>query len=157
MKKNALFLFVVITGLISCKKTTVIAEPDKQVILDFPIQGWSTINKIFDTLPQYSYLSDFDKRDYQKVDSITFNVSLSTESLSDTVTVRLFNLTDGVEIANSSLTGSTTSSIVYKSLQTNNIFNSLPDKRITLAVQMKRTAGKSYVYLAAPYLKLRRP
>ena len=148
-------LFVTILG--SCKKieNTYISAPlDKEVKIDFPVWIWSTTSSTFETLPSYSFLIDFDKRDYTSVDSIVLIAGLRTDNPPNTDDVRLFNITDNIEIANSNLT--TTTSGPYAVLQSRNIFSSLPSKKITLGLQIKSSNGSSYVYVIEPYLKLRR-
>jgi hypothetical protein len=161
MKKISLFLSLGILGINSCKKVTEVKEVavlDKQVIVDFPFDRWSTKSTNFENVPAYCYLTDFDKRDYPKVDSITFHATLSTLLLTDSVFVRLFNITDNVEIANSTLSASTNTWTggPMAAVHTNNIYNAFPDKKITLAVQIKGKVGQNYVELDDPYLKLRR-
>jgi hypothetical protein len=149
MKKIA---FILLLGIIvsSCKKET--ADLDKEVIVEIPlILSTGTFAPDFKTLPASTYLVDFDKRDYPKVDSITFNVTMATGPQTDTAYVRLFNITDNVEIANSTLS-MFGNNIEGKQVRTNNLYQSLPDKRITLAIQTKGGAGVIY----NAFLKLRR-
>ena len=155
MRKTFLFAVLFIIFFSSCKKV-ITNTLDKQVTLYFPISWWSTNTTDFVTLPVYSFLTDFDKRDYTDVDSVILVAGLSLDDPSDTVYVRLFNVTDNKEIANSQI--STTNSTLdnYHEMQTHDIFNSLPDKRITLAVQIRSAKGENYVYVQEPYLKLRR-
>lgn len=157
MKKISLFLLLGILAISSCKKYVKEKDLDKQVIVNFPFgMYWSSKSPTFENAPSGFNLVDFDKRDYPKVDSITFNVELATEVLTDSVYARLFNVTDSVEIPNTLLSASTNgtgSSLV--AVHTNNIYKSLPDKKITLAVQLKGKTGR-YVYVYSPYLKLRR-
>jgi hypothetical protein len=144
-----------VTILSSCKKVTnTYVSLDKEVMINFPIWFWSTTSTTFETLPNYSFLIDFDKRDYVSVDSIVLIAGLRTDNSSNAVDVRLFNLTDNIEIANSNLT--TTATGAYAVLQSKNIFGSLPDKRITLGMQLKSSTGTTYVYVIEQYLKLRR-
>lgn len=157
MKKISFFLFLGILAISSCKKYVKEKDLDKQVIVDFPFgTHWSSKSTTFENTPTGYNLVDFDKRDYPKVDSITFNIELATEVLTDSVYARLFNVTDSMEIPNtlvSASTNGTGSTLV--AVHTNNISKSLPDKKITLAVQLKGKIGR-YVYVYAPYLKLRR-
>lgn len=138
----------------SCTKT--IVEPIYEVRLQFQYPGarW-TDNPNFVTLPSSTHFIDFDKKDYPKMDSITLNASLGTDALTDTVYVRLFNVTDNVEIANSTLSASTNNMYETKEVHTNNLAASIPDKKITLAIQVKRV-GIGMGYILPPFLKLRR-
>lgn len=155
MKKIALPLLAGIIALGSCKKET--ADPDKQITLDFPLSFYGTGATSFENTPAYSYLIDFDKRDYPKVDSITFLAALSTYASTDTAFARLFNVTDNVEIAHSEIYSSQIKNPTI--IGSNNIFSSLPDKRITLAIQVRRSASSPYYVTAGlsyAYIKLRR-
>lgn len=156
--RNFILPIVFFVAILSaCKKvenTYVLAPLDKEVKIDFPIWLWSTTSSTFETLPNYSFLIDFDKRDYTSVDSIVLIAGLRTDFPPNTDEVRIFNITDNVEIANSTLT--TTTSGSYAVVQSKNIYRSLPDKRITLGLQMRSSNGASYVYVIEPYLKLRR-
>jgi hypothetical protein len=150
MKKIASGILLVSIFLGSCKKYLKEGDLDKEVIVEFPLVSITgTTGPDFKTLPAYYYIVDFDKRDYPKVDSITFNASMFTNTLSDTSYARLFNITDNVEIANSTVSGSSNNFDDVKQVRTNNIYQSLPDKRITLAIQTK---GSLY----NAFLKLRR-
>ncbi|OQP49416.1 hypothetical protein [Niastella populi] len=110
---------------------------------------------IFEPSSRGSVLKDFDKRDYKYIDSVTLNLGIMTQSLADTAYIRLYNFTDGVEIANAQIKGYTKDALQYVEFNSNNILNSLPDKRITLVVQINSSSGKIANGLA-PYLKLRR-
>ena len=160
MKKNLLFVLALAALTVSCKKeviTYVEGDRDKEVMIQFPVWVWSTTNNSFETLPNYSFLIDFDKRDYVAVDSIVLIAGLRSESPSDTATVRLFNVTDNSAIANSVISSNMSAPIQqYAVMQSKNVFSSLPDKRITLAVQIKSAKNTTYVYVIKPYLKLRR-
>lgn len=140
----------------SCKKV-VTAELDKQITLYFPVGYWNTNNTDLTISPEDSYLTDFDKRDYINVDSITFNVGLSLEDRTDTVYVGLFDMTNHKEIENSYI--SATNIDIFnsdtKEVQSLNLFKYLPDEKITLAIVARSVKGK-YVYIDYPYLKLRR-
>jgi hypothetical protein len=149
MKKIATGILLVSIFLGSCKKYLKEGDLDKEVIAKFPLVSITgTPGPDFKNLPEYTYIIDFDKRDYPKVDSITFNATMFTNTLSDTSYARLFNITDNVAIANSTVSGSS-NGFDGKPVSTNNIYQSLPDKRITLAIQTK---GSTY----NAFLKLRR-
>lgn len=152
MKKLFLGLLAGIIVFSSCSKT--IVDPAYEVRLQFEYSGsfW-TNNPVFTTTPAYSHYVDFDKKDYPHMDSITLNANLRTDALTDTVSIRLYNVTDNVEIANSTLSASTKNQNETKYVYTNNIFHSLPDKKITLAIQIK---GVGMGYVLPPFLKLRR-
>lgn len=87
------------------------------------------------------------------MDSITFNANIRTETLSGIASVRLWNVTDVIEIANSTLTATTNGWEEAKEIHTNNIASALPDKKITLAIQVKGVGQGS---VSPPFLKLRR-
>ena len=152
MKKISFGILLVSIFLGSCKKYLKEGDLDKEVIVRFPVNGISGNNDPdFITFPAYTYLVDFDKRDYPKVDSITFNATVFTNTIADITYARLFNITDNVEIANSTLSSSG-NNFEGKQVHSNNFYQSLPDKRITLALQVKGGPGSVY----NPFLKLRR-
>jgi hypothetical protein len=152
MKKLTFAFLACIVFLSSCKKT--IIDPPFEVRLQFQYSGtYWTDNPNFITLPASSYYVDFDKKDYPKMDSITLNANLATDAITDIVSVRLLNVTDNVEIANSTLSASTNNISDTKTIHTNNLVQSLPDKKITLAIQVKAVGRGS---IAPPFLKLRR-
>ena len=152
MKKLIFAFLACVVFFSSCKKN--IIDPPFEARLQFQYSGthW-TDNPNFVMLPASTYYVDFDKKDYPKMDSITLNANLATDALTDIVYVRLFNVTDNVEIANSTLSASTNNMYDTKTVHTNNLVQSLPDKKITLALQVK-AIGMGYI--APPFLKLRR-
>lgn len=101
-------------------------------------------------------LNDFDIRDYKHIDSVTFNIGVTTRVLTDTAYVRLFNLTDQVEIANTRILGSTSNHTVPLEIHTKNILHDLPQKKIDIAVQIRSSFYGTSVVGYSPYLKLRR-
>jgi hypothetical protein len=153
MKKSILLIVLGITAISSCKKYVKEKDLDKEIKMDFPILGIGSNVAFpdFTSLPAYTYLIDFDKRDYPKVDSITFNMYVITQKPTDSAVVRLFNVTDSVAIENSTISASSPGWDPWL-VHTNNIYRSLPDKRIILAIQGKGVGGAIY----GPYLKLRR-
>jgi len=157
MKKiTKVLLFILgIVFFFACKKEEIIqAELDKEVRVPFPVND-GTFNISFETFAPSTYLKDFDKRDYPGVDSITFICSLLSGNLSDTAYVRLYNVTDSSIIDNTLLAAATPLS-TYVVVQTNNIFNMLPDKKIDLAIQAKSSDKNNYIIVASAFLKLRR-
>lgn len=149
--KKLYFAFLATITFSSCTKT--IVEPIYEVRLQFQNAGARTDNPNFETLSSDTHFIDFEKKDYPKMDSITLNAFLRTDALIDTVYVRLFNVTDNVEIANSTLSASTNNNTESKEVHTNNLASSIPDKKITLAIQVK---GVGMGYVLHPFLKLRR-
>jgi hypothetical protein len=97
-------------------------------------------------------LIKFNKLDYATVDSITFVGSLFITNSGATCSVELYNLTDEVPIENS-LLESSTEAYIFK--ESENIFDQLPDKEITLAVRLKtntqhveaRTGVRSFLFI----------
>jgi hypothetical protein len=159
MKKSILFILLGAVALGSCKKYVKEDELEndlnKEAVVNFPVvQGLAYTGPNYVTYPEFSYLIDFDKRDYPKFDSITFNATMSVNPIQNAYTtynLRIFNVTDSIEISNSelSLAGS---QYTAKQLHTNNIIASLPEKKITIAIQGK--GGNGAIYGA--FLKLRR-
>jgi hypothetical protein len=158
MKKSSrLTLFALLfLSMTACKKDDNDSILDKEITLNFHMQTMTASKATFETSPEFSYLIGFDKRDYKNVDSVVFIAGLATNYVNDTCYARLVNLTDNIEIANSTLHASTNGG--YKLVQTNNIFNSLPNKRINLGIQIRTTNEESYhfAFITEPYLKLRR-
>jgi hypothetical protein len=155
MKKIAFVILLGSMALGSCKKLVEKDDLDKQITVHFVDERIDSFNDYFENSSRGSELKDFDKRDYKYIDSITLNIGIMTTSLSDTAIVRLYNLTDGVEIANARVKGYTNGIVQYVEFNSNNILNSLPDKRVTLVAQIMSTTGKTALGLS-PYLKLRR-
>jgi hypothetical protein len=138
-----------------CKKTTNITEPinvtvvrDTILIVDSPLD-----KQIMLYLPEPDGNLDttwtagnfniyhFNKANYTGVDSVIFmanpNVVGDTTNYSQ---VRLFDLTDSVPIGGSTLSSNTTSQKVF--LQTGNIYNALPNKEITLTIEIRGTKSE---------------
>jgi hypothetical protein len=156
MKKITFALLMGSIALGSCKKLVEKDDLDKQIDIHFVDERIDSEHDNFQASSQGSVLKDFDRRDYKYIDSITLNLGIMTASLSDTAIVRLYNLTDGVEIANARVKGYTNGIVQYVEFNSNNILSSLPDKRITLVAQISSSTPGKIAYGLAPYLKLRR-
>lgn len=157
MKKIILFSFSTMLIFVSCKKTITVSQidtplPDKEIRISFPIEPQDVnFTKGVQLYPSTTYIYDFDKRDYPGVDSITFNFDGRINAGN---AFRLYNVTDS-----SLVTGSIITKSYYYAgeLHSMNIYNSLPDKKITLAVRYdtpKEWTGSCYIQ--SVFLKLRR-
>lgn len=146
----------------SCKKTVVVSQSntllpdstqDKEVRIEFPIHNLTMgglYSYIF--LTEDTYIYDFDKRDYLGVDSITFNFN---GFLRSGALVRLYNITDSI-IINGSIVRTNTD---FKGeLHSKNIYNSLPEKKITIAIRYTSGAKPpaDAGTLTGAFLKLRK-
>lgn len=151
-------LFGIVTGSIfllgACKKAIEVEDLDKQVNVYFVNSPVYSELTYFGPTRQ-AVLNDFDIREYKHIDSVTLNIGVNTYALTDTAYVRLFNLTDQVEIANTRIHGSTNSHSPME-IHTKNILHDLPQKKIDLAVQLRGTITGTSVIGYTPYLKLRR-
>jgi hypothetical protein len=156
MKKIAFFLLLGIVTLGSCKKIVEKEDLDKQINIHFLDERVDSYHDYFEASSRGSVLKDFDIRDYKLIDSITLNLGILTESLSDTAIVRLYNITDNEEIANARIKGFTKGATGHVEFNSNNILHSLPNKRISLAVQIMSSTPGTTAYGLTPYLKLRR-
>jgi hypothetical protein len=152
-------LFGIVTGGIfllgACKKAIEVKDLDKQVNVYFGKDGINSVYTFFDPLRQ-SVLKDFDIREYKHIDSVTFNIGVTTWTLTDTAYVRLFNLTDQKDMANTWIQGSTSGHGVPLEIHSKNILHDLPQKKIDLAVQIRSSFQGTSVFGYSPYLKLRR-
>jgi hypothetical protein len=98
------------------------------------------------------YLTKFNKNYYANVDSIIFSCSMNTSNDSTKCIAELYNITDSVSIQNTLLESNVTQ---YVFVDSENIFDSLPDKEITLAIRIKsehngvrvNTGKRSYLFL----------
>lgn len=156
MKKPFLFILLATIALGSCKKLVEVGDLDKEIDLYFTYSFTGSNSTAFDNNNTTTLLKDFDKRDFKHIDSITFNIALVTEQPGDTAFVRLYNVTDQVEIANSLIVVPGKNARYYTEFHSNNILANLPDKRIDLAVQMKSSTAGHAASGNAPRLKLRR-
>jgi hypothetical protein len=101
--------------------------------------------------PSTTYIYDFDKRDYPGVDSITFNFDGNFRAGD---AYRLYNITDSSIVTNSIIKRSYNYSGELHSI---NIYNYLPEKKITLAVSYNLPKGSGGGGdLQSVFLKLRR-
>lgn len=156
MKKTVLFILLGAVALGSCKKVVEVKDLDKEINVYFTYSFTGSNSTSFDNNDTGTMLKDFDKRDYKHIDSLTFNISLITLDPGDTAYVRLYNVTDQVEIANSRMAVPGKYIHEYTEFHTNNILANLPDKRIDLAVQMRTTTAGRPASGTDPHLKLRR-
>ena len=156
MKKIAFILFMGSIALGSCKKLVEVMDLDKEVNLYFTYSFTGSNLPAWDKNDTATLLKDFDRRDFKHIDSITFNISVLTLRPSDTAFVRLYNVTDQVEIANSQMAIPGRNVSDYIEYHSNNILANLPDKRVTLAVQMRSSTPNGTVSGYGPRLKLRR-
>lgn len=127
---------------------------DKEVRLSFPFEYYSTNETTYQIPPEYTHLVDFNLNNYHDIDSVFLVCSLASSDLQDSVSVRLFNVTDNIVIEEAELIESTEHSN-YKWNTTGNLLDFLPDKQIDLAVQIKSTNG-DWVYVRTAFLKLKR-
>lgn len=154
MKKSILVILLGIIALSACKKYVKEKDLDKEAILNFPLFGLGVDVGFSDfrTFDNYTQIVDFDKRDYPR-DSITLNAFLYIQKPTDSAVIRLYNVTDNVPIENSTIYATYSGQPIPTLIHTNNITKSLPDKRITLALQARGSNGGA-LYTAS--IKLRR-
>ena len=156
MKKTILLILLGAVALGSCKKVVEVKDLDKEIDLYFMYSFTGSNSGAFNNNDTLTMLRDFDKRDFTHVDSITLNIGLLTQQANDTAFVRLYNVTDQVEIANSVIVAPGKNLLNYYEFHTNNILANLPNKRINLAVQMRCSTNGHTASGSGPFLKLRR-
>lgn len=138
-----------------CNKTTNITEPisvteirDTTIIVDSPLDKQimlylpEPIGSLDTTWgPGIFNIYHFNKANYAGADSVIFmanpNVFGDPTNYSQ---VCLYDLTDSVPIAGSTLSSNTSSQNVF--LQTGNIYNALPNKEITLTIALRGTKSE---------------
>lgn len=93
----------------------------------------------------------FDKRNYVNVDSIIFTSRMRSETVGNQCLVDLFNVTDNVLLESAQLSTDTTN---FDWIASDNIFDGLPNKEITLAVIIRSEnqtnlveGGQSFLFL----------
>jgi len=126
------------------RDTTVIIDStlDKTIVLNL----WQYNNfDAMDTNTVYLTLFKFNKNDYLGVDSIVFSSNPAVQDITGYSIVSLYDFTDSVAIAGSSLTSNqyaysnNNSSPGTQFLQTGNLYNALPSKEILLGATIKGT------------------
>jgi hypothetical protein len=110
-------------------------------------------------LPPPTYLVKFNKQHYVGVDSIIFVVALQAGSLAGRAFAEVYNHTDGVLVANSTVQTTSTTAVWVES---GNIFGSLPEREVTLGIRMRPEVGgfmsvEHAAILGSAYLLLYRP
>ncbi|HEY0741143.1 MAG TPA: hypothetical protein VGD40_06755 [Chryseosolibacter sp.] len=124
------------------------AETDKQLRLEIgaPNFGTNETNFVLSQFETY-HLIKFNKLHYSNVESIIFTPSMyaSKNSMfpSETTTcvVELYNVTDGVSIANSQLS-SDVDQWIFK--ESGNLYDALPAKEVTLGIRVRTTNPNLY-------------
>jgi len=149
-----------------CKKTVVEKYTyDTTIVKDTTIIVDSTLDKAIiinlwqnnpdggqDTTTAYLTLFKFNKNDYLGVDSIVFSANPAVLDTTGYCIVSLYDITDSVAIAGSSLSSNQyfySNSGSYpgtKFLQTSNLYNALPSKQILLGATIKGTKFGGYPY-----------
>jgi hypothetical protein len=99
-------------------------------------------------------LVKFFKRNYVGVDSIKFVANPLVTDASTLGMVQLYDVTDSVPIANSTLTTNITTPGRF--LESNNVFSFLPEKEITLGVRLLVNSGSGNVFVSSAFLVLYR-
>jgi hypothetical protein len=126
---------------------------DKQIRLEFTtISAYDT--REWTITPGYMHITNFNKSYYNGVDSIIFCASIHHHgdiTDTDTMYIDLYNITDNVEISNTILS-STNYYKVSNWVHTVNIYNSLPDKEIELAIRTKMNKTKTMIVDAVLFL-----
>ena len=130
------------------------ASSDKQILLpiNFSANTTSTIPVIGGELVKFS------KKNYPNVDSIILVANPYIGDATNTAIVELYNITDNVPITNSiiissNLPGNTT---IRPFLLSSNVYNSLPDKEITLGISLKSGSQGKFAASGTCYLILYR-
>lgn len=157
MPKSTILLFLFLSSFfIACDDDDPGFIRDKEIRLIFP-SDYDTSNEPEYQIPaEYTHLLGFDINNYPEVDSLFFHCAIASSDLSDTVSVRLFNLTDSTAIEQSELTASTIPQ-GYEWLSSINLIDFLPAKKVDLAIQIKSQSSMGgYGSVWGAYLKLKR-
>jgi hypothetical protein len=126
---------------------------DKQIRIEIGESNVPTISTDWYMVEFQTFrLIKFNKLNYYNVDSITFVPSMYTSDPTNTVTVELFNVSDNVPIANTQIS-SNVNDWIFKESQ--NIYQHLPEKEITLGIRLKSensdysvsTGIRSYLFI----------
>ena len=132
------FLIVLCFHLQSCEKeqeqNSISINLDKQIRLNFPYMSVFTNSTSGVILSPGFSLIDFNKSNYENVDSIVFSASISTDDTTAHCIAELFDLTDNIVIFNSLIETNKHNTVWVES---KNIFASLPDKNIDLSIKLR--------------------
>lgn len=94
----------------------------------------------------FGRIANFDKSNWTKAHSITYNAYIYTEDYDNTCYVELYNITDNEVIQGTTLsTNATTYPGVLVS--SGNIIDNLPDKEITLGLRVRTENEGTYVWI----------
>ncbi|MCU0446740.1 MAG: hypothetical protein MUE85_17675 [Microscillaceae bacterium] len=110
---------------------------DKQIRFALGTNLSTTATTASRTASQYDLIK-FDKRNYISVDSIVFSARMRSAVATDSCVVELVNITDNQVVSNSILY---TKSETFVWQDSRNIFSALPNKEITLGVQVRSRKG----------------
>ncbi|MDH7464508.1 hypothetical protein QEG73_24640 [Chitinophagaceae bacterium 26-R-25] len=130
---------------------------DKQIILPISAMGPSFSGTSSTTPQQFGALLKFNKHNYPGVDSIIFVCTPWVGDASYTANLQLYNLTDNLPIANTSIVTNNlfnNSNPVGTILQTKNLYDYLPDYDVTLTVSLFSGAANRLVSAGYCYLYL---
>ena len=99
----------------------------------------------------------FNKNNYPGVDSITLVCNPGVFESTNTLTIQLYNITDGIPIANSSIsTNNTGTNLMAPILESGNAFTSLPNHTINLGTSIKSSISGQYSFSGNCFLYLYR-
>lgn len=126
---------------------------DKQLRLTFfSVLGVGRSDTVYYVMQNY-HLFNFKKSDFLGVDSITFAVVGRSLSPTTSFQAQLFDVTDNEFLPGSGVDSNSTS---FALVQSGNIFDSLPDKQVTLAVAFRSNTNGVGVELEQAHLFLYR-
>jgi hypothetical protein len=125
---------------------------DKQIFLpiNYSVNTTSTTPFIGGELVKFS------KRNYPNVDSIILVANPYVADVSNSAILELYNITDSVPVNNSIITTSNLHGTSPPFLQSANVYNSLPDKEITLGIRFRSGNQGKFAASGHPYLILYR-
>lgn len=127
---------------------------DKQIRLIFNGYGTnSTYSWVL--IPERGNIVKFNKSFFIGVDSIIFCATLRVQNGNGSAPAeaRLFNITDNIEISNS-IVSSSSSELTWD--ESANVINSLPNKEITLGIQVRMSGSYGTAEVNTPMLILYR-
>lgn len=147
MKSRIFLSFIFIATVLSCQGPIGIPGPDgkngdteKQIRLTFNPNGYSGADSLTYWLNTSMDIIKFNKDYYENIDSICFYCDLRATRPSDTVSIKLMNITDSTFIESSRMQSTDTG---YVERFSPNILKFFPSKEITLGIFIK---GSGYFF-----------
>jgi hypothetical protein len=153
MKSTKPIFWFLLIGILfySCEKEESKTILDKKIIIPLITGSLGTFTGGSNIINYSTSLINFNKQDYSEIDSISFIISdlsvinsFSLVTLVDTLQIELYDLTNKIIIENSGIETNYISPGNF--LASSNIYNSLPDSGINIAIRITNKYYTSYYY-----------